>query len=89
MTDAELMTALDLCRLPPGVPPPPKGFYLEECLRALTENGRTVETWGGGDSYAEEAFRVVRAFLPDLGVLLLPPFCVLLLGVTIWLVWPS
>jgi len=28
MSDAELISKLDACKTPPGVPAPPKGFYL-------------------------------------------------------------
>jgi hypothetical protein len=83
MSDTELLSQLVECKLPAGLPPPPKGFYLEDCLKRLHLDGRTLEGWGGGDSYAEQSFRVIRALLPTLALLLIPPICALLLGASI------
>jgi hypothetical protein len=76
MSNAEIMSNLDECK--PFVPPPPEGFYLVECLNRLAEYGRQIERWGGGDAPTEQAFRVTRAFLLELGILFIAPFCLLL-----------
>jgi hypothetical protein len=77
------MSQLGECKSPQGIPPPPKGFYLNDCLKRLGQDGRAIETWGGGDGYLEQAFRVATAFTPELAILLIPPACLLFLGATI------
>ncbi len=80
MSDAELMSRIDECQLPPGVPPPPEHLVLDECLKRLNLARGSFEHWGAGDDYTEQAVRVVRAFVPELTFLFVPPFCLLLLG---------
>jgi len=52
----------------------------DDCLERLSQDVRTVTQWGGGDNPTEQAFRITRAFLPELGFLFIPPLCLLLLG---------
>src|SRR5262249_28674649 len=52
----------------------------DDCLERLSQDVRTVTQWGGGDNPTEQAFRIPRAFLPELGFLPIPPLCLLLLG---------
>jgi hypothetical protein len=42
ISDAELISQLDECKLPPGVPPPPKGFYLDDCWKRLNQDWLSV-----------------------------------------------
>jgi hypothetical protein len=79
LNNAELMA--EYCKLPPDVPPLPKGFYLDECLERLKVNNRTLEKWGGGDGYLEQGYRVAGVL--DLPFLIAPPFVLLLMGVLV------
>lgn len=72
MSDAELMSQIDECQLPPGVPPPPGNLVLDECLKRLNLARGSFEHWGGGDNYTEQAVRVARAFVPELAFLFVP-----------------
>ena len=86
MSDAELMSQIDECQLPPGVPPPPGNFILDECQKRLNLARGSFEHWGGGDDYTEQAVRVARAFLLELAFLFVPPLCLLVLGTIVgWL----
>ena len=82
MSDTKLMMAFEECKLSPGVPQPPEGFYLVECLKRLKQEGRTVTGWGGGNGYMEQVFRVARAFLSESAILFAPPLCLLLFGIS-------
>jgi hypothetical protein len=83
MSDIELLSQLEECKMPPGSPPLPKGFYLDDCLKRLKLDGRVLERWGGGDTLIEQSFRVAHALLPTFALLLAPPLFILLFGVSI------
>jgi hypothetical protein len=57
MSDAELMSQIDECQLPPGVPPPPGNFVLDECLKRL--------------NLARGSFELAFLFIPPFCLLLL------------------
>jgi hypothetical protein len=76
MSDAELMSQLARnASCHPASHPPPKGFYLEDCLKRLDQDGRDVARWGGGNSSVEQWYRVVGSFAPELAFLFIPPVC--------------
>jgi hypothetical protein len=80
MSDAELMSQIDECQLPPGVPPPLGNLVLDECLKRLNLARGSFEHWGGGDDYTEQAVRVARAFLLELAFLFGPPLFIVVRG---------
>jgi hypothetical protein len=83
MSNAELIA--EYCKSPPGVPPPPEGFYTDECLQRLKANDRIFEKWGGGDGYLEQGYRVAGVL--NLPFLIAPPFFLFLLGVFVaWVI---
>jgi hypothetical protein len=51
---------------------------LFEKMKRLDQEGRRAEGWGGGDGYFEQVFRIVRALVPELTILILPPLRMLL-----------
>jgi len=54
---------------------------LDDCIKRVNpESEDTPKLWGGGDRFAARSFRVARTFLPWLGLLLVPPLLLLLLG---------
>jgi hypothetical protein len=78
LSDAELMAKLDDCKLPQGVPPPPQGFYLDTCLKRLSQEGRAVERWSGGNDLGAQVYRIAGAL--NVPVLIIPPIALLLFG---------
>src|SRR5262245_52842626 len=71
LSDAALVARLSECT---------KKKYDSSCLERLSQDVRTVTQWGGGDNPTEQAFRITRALLPELGILFIPPLGLLLLG---------
>jgi hypothetical protein len=89
MSDGELLSlAYNRC-VEESTPRPPEGFVLDKCLKLQKEGNVKIEQqqqWGGGESYAEQSYRVVRALvLPDLGLVVAPPLFLLLVGGSLWL----
>jgi hypothetical protein len=86
MSDIALVSYLCADEAAKMVPPPPPGFIPDTCIKKYGRHDTwRVGEWGSGDSYGEQAFRVSRAFAPELVLLFAPPVVLLLLGMTI--VW--
>jgi hypothetical protein len=61
-----------------------KDTPLDDCInRVDPESEDTPKSWSSGDSYAAQSFRVARAILPWLGIVLMPPLLLLLLGASV------
>ena len=83
MSNAELIA--EYCKSPPGVTPPPEGFYTDQCLQRLKANNRAFDKWGGGDGFLEQGYRVAGVL--NLPLLFAPPFFLFLLGVFVaWVI---